>query len=374
MWELAWPTRLAINTSPSGKAARYQELKPQVKNALIEKFIEPNRDELEFVEPDVYIEVPKPVVDSSIQAQFVEVNWQHTAMQTSYAWNKNLKGSGVVVAVVDSGADVSHPLLQSQLAVNASEVPGNSVDDDGNGLVDDYQGYDFFRKTGAVTDQHGHGSHVSGTIAAAISGDVSLPIGVAPEAKILPLNFMDNAGRGSTSNAILALRYARIRGVQIVNASWGSADCSTALRDVIEELEASNILVVAAAGNSGLNIDLYPNFPASYPSANVIAVAASTVRGLTADFSNYSPNSVHVAAPGKDIYSTVPPSTYGFYSGTSMAAPQVSGLAAIIWSARPDLNLGEVKAAIMAGSEGQFYPVVSRGEIDVKKTLQNLGL
>jgi subtilisin family serine protease len=81
-----------------------------------------------------------------------------------------------------------------------------------------------------------------------------------------------------------------------------------------------------------------------------------------------------VAAPGKDIYSTVPPSSYGFYSGTSMAAPQVSGLAAIIWSARPDLNMGEVKAAIMAGSEGQFYPVVSRGEIDIKKTLQNLGL
>src|SRR5690606_31176635 len=99
---------------------------------------------------------------------FIEVNWQHTAMQTSYAWNRNLKGQGVVVAVVDSGVDVTHPLLKNQLAINSGEIPGNGIDDDGNGFVDDYNGYDFYRKSGVVSDQHGHGSHVAGTIAARV--------------------------------------------------------------------------------------------------------------------------------------------------------------------------------------------------------------
>ncbi|MCB0348550.1 MAG: S8 family serine peptidase, partial [Bdellovibrionales bacterium] len=147
-----------------------------------------------------------------------------------------------------------------------------------------------------------------------------------------------------------------------------------ALKDTILELGDAGVLVIAAAGNSGLNIDLYPNFPASFNTENIIAVAASTSRNLMADFSNYSVNQVHVAAPGKDIYSTVPSDSHAFYSGTSMAAPQVSGLAALIWSARPDLTMSEVKEAIIAGSEGEYYPVISRGEVDVKHSLESLGL
>lgn len=356
------------------KSGKISRIKASSVNALIEKFIEPNRDEIEYVEPDVLIDVPQPQLASDVELQFVDINWQHVAMRTSYAWDRGLSGNNVIVAVVDSGADVTHPQLKNQVAVNSGEVPNNGIDDDGNGYVDDYQGYDFHKKSGNVRDLHGHGSHVAGTVAAEQMQDPSLPVGVAPKAKILPLNFMNEAGQGSTSNAILALRYARDRGVKIINASWGSGDCSSALRDVIQEIESFGVLVVAAAGNNGLNIDLYPNYPAAYSLSNILAVAASTSRGLTADFSNYSTNAVHVAAPGKDIFSTLPNESYGFYSGTSMAAPQVSGLAAIVWAARPNLTLSEVKSAIMQGTEGQFYPVKTRGEIDVQKTLQNLGL
>ncbi len=355
------------------KDGRLSRVRASSENALIEKFIEPNRDKLDFVEPDTVITLPDPVVERGINIQAVEANWQHVSMQTAYAWDKGLIGANVIVAVVDSGADITHPQLADQLSINAGEVPGNGIDDDNNGLVDDYNGYDFFRNSGAIKDVNGHGTHVSGIIAAKHTADINLPKGVAPGVKLLPLNFMKDTGEGDTSNAILALKYARSRGAKIINASWGSGKCSLALKDTILELKDAGILFVAAAGNNGLNIDLYPNFPASFNLENMLVVAASTSRGLMADFSNFSVNQVHVAAPGRDIYSSVPANSYSFYSGTSMAAPQVSGLAALLWSARPDLSMARIKEAIMNGVHGQAYAVVTRGEVDAKLSMQDIG-
>ncbi|HEX6128623.1 MAG TPA: S8 family serine peptidase [Candidatus Limnocylindria bacterium] len=251
--------------------------------------------------------------------------------------------SSVVVAVVDDGVDLSHPDLAGRAWRNPGETGNgkatNGKDDDGNGLVDDVNGWDFFHDDRTVHDfeDDAHGTHVAGTIAATLNG-IGV-VGVAPRVKIMALKF-GNASGGLTSDAIRAIRYAAAKGADVINASWGGPS-SSALRDAIA---GSGILMVAAAGNEALNNDTSAGrpYPASYGLANIIAVGAADSRGQLASFSNYGPSSVDLVAPGVNILSIIPAtSEHGpagaFASGTSMAAPHVTGVAALVVSVKPGL-------------------------------------
>jgi subtilisin family serine protease len=221
------------------------------------------------------------------------------------AWDVTTGSSDVVVAVIDSGVDINHPDLQPNIWTNPGETPDNGIDDDGNGYIDDVNGWDFFINDNDPRDAHGHGTHVAGTIAAA--GDNGIGVsGVSWSAKIMALRFLDAWGNGTTANAISAIEYASAMGADIINNSWGSSTYSPsqALKDAIE---ASGALVVCAAGNSGWNNDtLIQHYPSGYSSANIISVAASDQDDNRAAFSNYGPFSVDVAAPGTNIYSAAP--------------------------------------------------------------------
>lgn len=216
----------------------------------------------------------------------------------------------VVVGVVDTGVDITHPDLAANIWTNPREIAGNGIDDDGDGYVDDVHGYDFANKTATITDSGEHGTHVAGTIAAA-GRNSSGVIGVDYRAKILPLKVSTDGENMTTSAVLTAFNYAialKQEGVNIValNASFGGESSSTSERNAVTALRDAGIILCAAAGNDGTNNDNTPGYPASYTVANIIAVAACAQTGALASFSNYGATSVDLAAPGVNIYSTKP--------------------------------------------------------------------
>ena len=249
------------------------------------------------------------------------------------AW-ATARGTGVLVAVIDTGVDIGHPDLAGRIWRNPGEIAGNGLDDDHNGLVDDVHGWDFRNDDASVYDDasvDAHGTHVAGTIAARADNGRGIA-GVAPGATILPLKFMGEDGAGWTSDAIAAFEYAAAAGATIVNASWGGPDFSRALSESVANLDA---LVVAAAGNEGRDLDEEASYPAALPHDNVLAVAAVDPRGDVASFSNRGSHTVDVGAPGVAVLSTLPGNRYAWMHGTSMAAPYVAGVAALVQSIAP---------------------------------------
>lgn len=255
---------------------------------------------------------------------------------------------GTVVAVIDSGIDVNHPDLTNNIWVNEDEIPGNSIDDDGNSYVDDVNGWDFRNDDNTVfdADENSHGTHVAGTIAA--EGDNGIGVtGVSWRAQVMSLKFIGPES-GHTSDAVEALNYAVAEEVKISNNSWGGGGYSQTLKDALDRADAAGHLFVASAGNEAMDTDAIPQYPASYDSPNVISVANTDNNDLLKDTSNYGVTSVDLAAPGKWIYSTMPGNTYGYKSGTSMAAPHVSGVAALVKSQSPTLDDAQIKAMVLA--------------------------
>lgn len=261
-------------------------------------------------------------------------------------------GDSVLVAVIDTGIDPAHSDLAHAVYQNPGETGSlahNKKDDDGNGKVDDYSGWNFIRNNNRPFDDDAHGTHVSGIIAAKHNA-VGIA-GVAPGVKILPVKFLDANGGGTLQGAIEAIDYASKMGAKVLNNSWGGVDYSKALEDVIKLAGSRGSLFVAAAGNDGKDIDVSPVYPASYNLPNVLSVAATTSRDRFAFFSNTGAKGVHVAAPGFHIYSSVPGNKWEYMSGTSMACPIVVGIAALIYSRFPELNLENVKKRIIQSSE-----------------------
>ncbi|MFM5946430.1 MAG: S8 family serine peptidase, partial [Dolichospermum sp.] len=208
------------------------------------------------------------------------------------------------------------------------------------------RGWDFAYNDNNPSDVQGHGTHVAGTIAAKGNNGVGVT-GVAWNAKIMPLKFLNDQGSGTLSNAILAINYATAKGVKITNNSWGGGGFSQALYDSINAAGQAGALFIAAAGNSGQNADINPMYPAAYDLANIISVAATTRTDALSSFSNYGLTSVDLGAPGSQIYSTTPNNTYSTYSGTSMASPHVAGGAALLWSQNPTWTAQQVKNTLM---------------------------
>ncbi|WP_233256491.1 S8 family peptidase, partial [Microcystis sp. 0824] len=252
----------------------------------------------------------------------------------------------LVIGVIDTGVDYNHQDLVGNIWTNPGEIAGDGIDNDGNGYIDDIRGWDFAYNDNNPSDVNGHGTHVSGTIAGKGNNGVGVT-GVAWNAKIMPLKFLNDQGSGSTSNAILAINYATAKGVKLTNNSWGGGGYSQALYDAINAAGQAGALFIAAAGNDAKNTDTSPSYPASYNLANIISVASTTRTDALSSFSNYGLTSVDLGAPGSEIYSTTPNNTYSTYSGTSMASPHVAGAAALLWSQNPTWTAQQVKDALM---------------------------
>jgi subtilisin family serine protease len=269
------------------------------------------------------------------------------------AWDVTTGSRSVVVAVIDSGFDYTHPDLAANAWRNPGEVPGDGLDNDGNGFVDDVHGWDFANDDADPMDDDGHGTHVAGTIGAVGDNGVGVT-GVSWQVSIMGLKFLDAEGSGSISDAIAAISYAtRMRrefGVNVVatNNSWGGADRSLALRAAIAEGGAAGILFVTAAGNDGVNGDRRANYPANEDLDAVIAVTATNRSNRLPAFATYGPVHVDLAAPGAAIRSTVPGGGYATFSGTSMAAPHVTGTIALLATANPAASATAIRGAILS--------------------------
>ncbi len=266
------------------------------------------------------------------------------------AWDITTGSENMVVAVIDTGVDYTHPELKDNMWVNEAEKNGQpGVDDDGNGFVDDVYGYNFSdpeAPSADPMDDNGHGSHCAGTIGARGDNGIGI-VGVNWKVKIMPVKFLGTGGGGTLEGAILAIDYATQTKAKILSNSWGGGGESELLKEAIQRSADAGALFVAAAGNDGWSTDDNPHYPSNYPVDNIISVAAIDNHGDLASFSNYGKRSVHIAAPGLNIYSSFMGGSYQWLSGTSMATPHVSGVAALLWGEEPELTSQEVKDRLL---------------------------
>ena len=277
-------------------------------------------------------------------------DWNLNAINAPEVWAQGYTGEGIVVAVVDTGVDLGHSDLASNLWLNSDEIAGNGLDDDANGFVDDIHGWDFANGDNAPTDFNGHGTHVAGTIAAVNNGFGVT--GVAPDAQIMPVQVLDLHGSAMPRDVAAGIRYAVDNGAEVVNLSLGGAAYDSAMRSALVYASQRGVFVVAAAGNAG---GWGPDYPAQFGSSlpNVISAGAHDSNDRHAGFSNSvgSSGAVQVDAPGVDIRSTLANDQYAWFDGTSMAAPHVAGLAALALSANPNLSAADLRTLIVEGAD-----------------------
>ena len=288
------------------------------------------------------------------------------------AWEITKGSDEVLVAVIDTGVDYNIPDLKPNSWVNQAEKDGEAgVDDDGNGYVDDVYGYDFANNDPDPVDDHGHGSHCAGTIGAHGNDGVGV-VGVAWKVKIVGVKFLTASGSGSLEGALKSIDYATKIGVDIMSNSWGGGGFSQTLEDAIKRANDKGILFVAAAGNDNRNNDSRPTYPAGYEVANVVSVAAIDNKGRRASFSNYGKKTVDIAAPGVNILSTTPGGLKS-YSGTSMATPHVSGVAALLKAANPGFKTDEMKDRLLSTARPTqlMRKFVATGLVDAYAALIN---
>lgn len=369
---------------------------------LIEEY--KNHPEIEFIEPNYLwqaIESAKPndpffqklwglnntgqnggTVDADIdapEAYCLEVDYQN-----------------VVVGIVDTGIDYTHEDLAENIWQNLGEDADgdgsvlekdslgnwifdsgdeNGIDDDGNGYADDFVGWDFVYNDNDPMDLQSHGTHCAGTIGAVTNNEIGIN-GVAPNAKLAALKFLNDNGTGSTVGAIEALNYAVSMGIPITNNSWGGGGFSAVLYEAIENAKANNHLFIAAAGNYNLDNDQYNFYPAAYGNENIISVAASDKNDIRSDFSSYGAITVDLAAPGSQIYSCLPGNGYTYKSGTSMATPHIAGVCAALLGAFPNSDFSLIKNTLinsvdsLPSFEGKC---TSEGRVNLHSALIEMG-
>jgi subtilisin family serine protease len=300
-------------------------------------------------EPGVSPTTPPYAVPAQPSEQF---DYSRGILNVQDAWAYSEGSTDVIVAVIDSGVDYFHPDLKNNIAVDAPSAPGYSGDT---------YGYDFYHKRPNGYDDNGHGTHCSGIIAAAKNG-IGIR-GIAPRVKILPVKFLGPTGSGDTADAVAAIDYAVARGARVLSNSWGGGGYSQLLDDAIQRAVNRGVIFVAAAGNNATDNDSVANYPANY--ANVISVGSSDGSDSRSSFSNYGRSSVEVFAPGTSIYSTFPGGQYRSMSGTSMAAPQVSGALALAVSVRPSISRAEATADLCDTSLRTLSDFSKCGRMDV---------
>jgi len=369
------------------------------------------QSQVELAEPNYRIKASVTPNDPSFSKLWGLANTGQTGgladadIDAPEAWAATTGSAAVLVAIIDTGIDYRHVDLKANIYTNPGEDPwsdpndpstGNKLDDDGNGLVDDWKGYNFHAKTNDPYDDNGHGTHVAGIIGAA--GNNSLGVtGVCWQVRLVGLRILNASGDGNVGDAIDGIEYAIQLGARILNHSWGGPDKSIFLEEAIRFAHSRNALVVAAAGNDGVNTDISPQYPACLDLDNIISVAATDhgdQRALWGEpdentddcgfscsnamaavpGSNWGASTVDLAAPGKEIYSTVP-GGYAVFSGTSMAAPYVSGAAALLLARNSGLTNLQVKQRLMSSVDPltAFNGLsVTGGRLNLQKALAGL--
>lgn len=336
------------------------------------------KDVVEYAEPNYEIKLIEPAESSSAKQLLAKENpspnmpndplfteqWalnnaggnggkQNADISALLAWTKTTGSEKVVVAVLDSGVDYTHTDLAGNIWLRPDSIP--AYEDAELKTINDLHGYNSDENSGDPMDDNGHGTHCAGVIGA--EGDNNEGIaGINWNAQIMPLKFLGKGGFGSTKNAIEAINYAIDRkragvNVRVISASWGSNSYSKALEDAIRAAGEEGILFVAAAGNSSTDNDKRPHYPSSYKLPNVISVAALDRADNLASFSCYGAKSVHIAAPGKDIVSTWLKNGFREASGTSMATPQVSGVAALILATDPNMKVEKLRERLLKSAD-----------------------
>ncbi|MFA6250412.1 MAG: S8 family serine peptidase [Candidatus Shapirobacteria bacterium] len=290
------------------------------------------------------------------------------------SWELSSGSTQVLVGVIDSGIDYDHEDLKDNIWVNPGEIKGNGIDDDQNGYIDDIFGWNFVSNSSDPMDDAGHGTHVSGTIGAVFNNSLGIA-GISPKVKLMALKFLDSQGRGLTDDAARAVRYANFMGAKITNNSWGGGGYSKTLYDAINEANSIGSLFMVASGNDAHNLDITPDYPSCYNLPNILSVSSTDRYDKLSSFSNYGINSVDVVAPGSFILSTVPGS-YAVKSGTSMACPHVTGLAALLLSIDSKLSLIDLKSLIESNTDDLGSPgrdsSFSSGRINSQKSVESL--
>ena len=335
------------------------------------------------------------------------------------AWDTRTGSTGagrVVIGVIDQGIDFQHADLAANIWTNPGEIAGNGIDDDGNGFVDDVRGFNFVSHTGSIfsgADAETHATHVAGIAGAVGNNNVGVA-GVNWSVGLMSLKFLDPQGFGDTLGAIEACNYAKTMrnlwestghtkgaNIRVLNASFGGAQFSQQFQDAVNQLNGSGILFVSAAGNidDGTrepNNDLVPHFPSSFDAPNIISVAATNQVDALAGFTHFGATSVDIGAPGDNILSTTPPcknpgpktcfpdfpanftatdDTYSFFSGTSMATPQVSGAAALLWAQNPNLTVQQVKNLLLTNGtvvSGFADKILSNRRLNIANSMLGL--
>ncbi|HEY3174122.1 MAG TPA: S8 family serine peptidase [Candidatus Polarisedimenticolia bacterium] len=337
-----------------------------------------NNPHVRYAEPNYVVSIDVVPNDPRFNELYGMLNTGQTGgtadadIDADMAWGISRGSRSVIVGVIDTGVDYNHPDLAANIWTNPGEIPGNNIDDDNNGYVDDVHGYDFINHDGDPFDDNGHGTHCSGTIGAVGNNGIGVA-GVNWEVTIMGLKFLSAGGSGSTADAVLATDYATMMGVALTSNSWGGGGFSQTLYDAIARANAAEIPFVAAAGNAGSNNDTTPSYPASYDLPNIIAVAATDHNDAVASFSNWGAVSVDIAAPGVNILSTQPGNLYQQLSGTSMATPHVAGAAALVKSLFPAIPAVQLKTALMVSADQKTVlnpvtgsrPVASGGRLNV---------
>ncbi|QHI70825.1 S8 family serine peptidase [Tichowtungia aerotolerans] len=307
--------------------------------------------------------------------------WGMDAIEAPSAWDTQTGNDSVLVAVIDTGIDREHEDLADNMWVNSGEYgpdgngglkQSNGVDDDNNGYVDDWQGWDFYNNDNDPTDDHSHGTHCAGTIGGVGNNNRGVA-GVCWDISMVGIKILGADSYGASDTEIVnGVLYAASLGARIQNNSWGGYGASAVLEDAIESINADEVLFVAAAGNYNNDNDSHPFYPASYSASNIIAVAATDENDVLASFSHYGATSVDLGAPGVGIVSTVPENGYDAYDGTSMATPHVVGAAALLWSASPSMNYMDVKTALLNSTDKLAVldgKMVSGGRLNVFKAM-----
>jgi subtilisin family serine protease len=272
-------------------------------------------------------------------------------IDANLAWDVTTGSATVVVGMADSGIRATHEDLAANIWTNPGETAGNNIDDDGNGRVDDTWGWDFWNNDNNPTDDNGHGTHTSGTVGA-VGNNGKGVAGVCWTVRLAGLKIGSRQGSVSVSAGVSAINYCVGKGIKVANHSWGGTGFSSSMDAAITSARTAGHMLVCAAGNSGINNDATPFYPASYTQDNIIAVASTTNNDTLSSFSNYGLTRVDLGAPGSTIVSTYisrnSNNAYAYLSGTSMSAPHVTGTAALVWSVNPSWDYSQVRSKILS--------------------------
>ena len=364
----------------SGRLAKFKVSGMSSKEAI--KRLQ-NHAAIEYVEPDYRVSIASVPNDPDFSSLWGLHNEGQTGgvadadIDAVEAWSISTGSREVVVGVIDTGVDYSHEDLADNAWINPGEIPGDGIDNDGNGYIDDVHGINAITDSGDPMDDQGHGTHVSGTIGASGNNGTGV-VGVNHEVSIAGCKFLSADGTGSTSDAIKCIDYMvdlKNQGVnvRVLNNSWGGGGFSQALADAITASEQADILFVAAAGNDAVDNDQNPHYPSNYEHDSVLSVASTDNRDNMSSFSQWGLTSVDLGAPGSAILSTVPGNGYASYSGTSMATPHVAGAAALVLSINPDLSALELKELLMnSGDQNEALQgkTVSGNRLNVNQALE----